>query len=203
MDRRLGFALGAALVLVVVAVIALSGGGGGDPECPTPDTTAAEQAGFPVSPLEAVEQPSEGECAATGQVVLSVTRQQAFMQTNATGLEASSGGDSYVLWLYRSDEEATPLGRQEVDATGNLTGAAPLTTQEVALLPAYQSVRLSVVSQAEAEEVEQTLLKQRKAPLAVTRFVGVPVLEGPVPQLDLGGGTGGGGNGTGAGSKKK
>ena len=96
----------------------------------------------------------------------------------------------------------TPLGRQAVDATGNLTGAAPLTTQEVALLPAYQSVRLSLVTQAEAEDVEQTLREQRKAPLAVTRFVGVPVLEGPVPQLDLGGGSGGG-NGKGTGSKKK
>ena len=55
------------------------------------------------------------------------------LQTNAAHLEPSASGDEYVLWLYGSDQQARPIGQETVGSNGNLTGAAPLATQELVL----------------------------------------------------------------------
>jgi hypothetical protein len=130
--------------------------------------------------------------------VLTAAQNQVALQVNAASLDPTAQGETYVLWLYRSDQEATPLGQSVTDADGNLTGGAPLTPQALLLLPAYQSIRLSKVTQQQATQITQALKKQRKQPLFVTAFTGQIALEGSVPQLP-GGANPGGGNQGGAG----
>jgi hypothetical protein len=201
-QTQVGVAVAAALILAIVAVLVVSGGGGGDdgPKCPTIDTASVDQAGLPATSLSAPDG-VEGQngCAPVGQVVLTASQNQVIVQANASGLEPTASGETYVLWLYRSDQESTPIGQNPVDDSGNLNGAAPLAPQALVLLPAFQSIRVSLITQEQTAQIQQALRKQRKQPLAVTPFVGTTVLEGPVPQLPQGAnGSGQGAGGSGA-----
>jgi hypothetical protein len=190
-----GGAAALALVIVVI-VVATSGGGGGSSDCKPIDTSAAEQAGVPATKLAAVGEFADQDCAPTGQLTLvpvsgqnQKSKQAAIsgfaLQMNAAHLEPSENGDEYVLWLYGSDQQARPVGQETVGDNGNLTGAAPLPTQELVFLQALQKVRLSRVTADQKNQIAQALKAQQgsKKATGVISFVGTPVLEGSGTQL--------------------
>jgi len=188
----------AALALIIVGIaLATSGGGDGGSDCKPLDVSAAQQAGVPTTKLAAVGDLADQDCAPTGQVTLvpvSPQNQQQSakkpaisgfaLQTNAAHLEPSADGDEYVLWLYGSDQQARPIGQETVGDNGNLTGAAPLATQELVYLQALQTIRLSRVTAAQKDQIQQSLQAQQgKKATGVIAFVGTPVLEGSGAQL--------------------
>jgi hypothetical protein len=192
-----GGAAALALVIVVI-VVATSGGGDSGSDCKPIDTTAAEQAGVPATKLAAVGESADQDCPPTGQITLvpvspqnqqSSKKQPAIsgfaLQTNAANLEPSENGDEYVLWLYGSDQQARPIGQETVGDSGNLTGAAPLPTQELVFLQALQKIRLSRVTAAQKNQIQQALQAQQgsKNATGVISFVGTPVLEGSATEL--------------------
>jgi hypothetical protein len=195
----------AALALIVAVAVVASGssdddGGGGD-GCNTVDTSQAQEAGVPAITLNAVGPGAEADCPPSGQMTLAPVQAQGqnqnqsqggfAFQANAADLEPTTEGEVYVLWLYNSDDQAFPLGQQTVDANGNLTGGVPLTPQEVLLLTAFQSVRLSRVSSTEAQQIQQTLQQAQRQQQQGQQtgqpvtFVGEPALEGDVAELGL------------------
>ena len=192
--RRTQLILGSAVALVlviVVLVIVTSGGGDGSSDCKPLDVSTAQQAGVPTTKLDPVGEAANQDCAPTGQVTLvpvSPQNQQAkkpaisgfALQANAAHLEPNANGDEYVLWLYKSDDQARPVGQETVSDNGNLTGAAPLATQELVFLQALQKIRLSRVTAAEKNQIQQSLSAQQgsKKATGVISFVGTPVLEG-------------------------
>jgi hypothetical protein len=192
--RRTQFvvALVAGLAIIVGIVVLTTGGGGGENgDCSPLDTSQATQAGIPTVDLAAVGSAANADCKPTGQLTLvpiPAQNQQGqqnqaqtagfALQTNAAHLEPTSNGDVYVLWLYKSDTEARPLGQETVDSSGNLNGAAPLPAQELLLLQALPSIRLSRVTQAQAQQVQQSVQAQGKKATGVVPFTGTPVLEG-------------------------
>jgi hypothetical protein len=192
-----GGAAAVALVIVVVVVATSSGGGDSSSDCKPIDTSAAQQAGVPTTTLAAVGELANEDCPPAGQVTLvpiSPQNQQSSkkpaisgfaLQTNAAHLEPSSNGDEYVLWLYGSDQQARPIGQETVGDNGNLTGAAPLATQELVFLQALSKIRLSRVTAAQKNQIQQTLQSQQgnKKATGVIAFVGTPVLEGSSTQL--------------------
>jgi hypothetical protein len=187
----------AALALVIVVIVVASSGGGGDSsDCKPIDTSAAEQAGVPATKLAAVGEFADQDCPPAGQLTLVPVSGQAqnskkpaisgfALQMNAAHLEPSENGDEYVLWLYGSDQQARPVGQETVGDNGNLTGAAPLPTQELVFLQALQKVRLSRVTAAQKNQIQQALQAQQKSNKAtgVISFAGTPVLEGSATQL--------------------
>jgi hypothetical protein len=190
-----GGAAALALVIVVI-VVATSGGGGDSSDCKPIDTSAAEQAGVPATKLAAVGEFADQDCPPTGQLTLVPVSGQNqnskkpaisgfALQMNAADLEPSENGDEYVLWLYGSDQQARPVGQETVGDNGNLTGAAPLPTQELVFLQALQKVRLSRVTAAQKNQIQQALQAQQgnKKATGVISFVGTPVLEGSATQL--------------------
>ncbi len=190
---------GSALLVLIVAaiVVATSGGGGGSSDCKPIDTSAAEQAGVPTTKLAAVGEFADQDCPPAGQLTLvpvSPQNQQNSkkpaisgfaLQMNAANLEPSGNGDEYVLWLYGSDQQARPVGQETVGDNGNLTGAAPLPTQELVFLQALQKVRLSRVTADQKNQIAQALKAQQgnKQATGVISFVGTPVLEGSGTEL--------------------
>ena len=186
----------AALVLVIVVlVLVTSGGGDGSSDCKPLDVSAAQQAGVPTTKLDPVGDSANADCAPTGQVTLvpvspqnQQTKKPAIsgfaLQTNAAHLEPSANGEEYVLWLYGSDQQARPIGQETVGDNGNLTGAAPLPTQELVFLQALNKIRLSLVTAAEKNQIQQSLSAQKgKKATGVISFVGSPVLEGSGTEL--------------------
>jgi hypothetical protein len=190
--------LATALVLVIVIlVVATSGGGGGSNDCKPVDTTAAQRAGVPTTKLSAVGDFASQDCPPSGQVTLvpvSPQNQQSSkkpaiagfaLQTNAANLDSTSNGDEYVLWLYGSDQQARPMGQETVSDNGNLNGAAPLATQELVFLQALQKIRLSRVTTAQKNQIQQALQAQQgnKKATGLIPFVGTTVLEGSGTEL--------------------
>jgi hypothetical protein len=187
----------AALAIAIVLLVVVTGGGGdeGGGDCQTVDTSAPQQGGVPTIKLAAVGSSADADCPPSGQMTLGAAPQQAqqqsnqaptyVFQANAVELPPTGESDRYVLWLYRSDTQAVPLGQQTVSDSGDLTGAVPLAAQQVLLLPAFDKVRFSKVTQAQAEQVQQSLQAQRKKATGIVPFTGEPVLEGSISELGL------------------
>jgi hypothetical protein len=194
-----GFAVGVAgaLAAVIVIIVVATSGGGGGTSCKPLSTSAAQQAGVPTVPLSAVGDAAKADCKPSGQVTLVPVGSQAqngknqgiagfALQTNAVNLDPTQNGDEYILWLTGSSaSQARPLGRETVSSNGTLNGAAPLPTQQLLFLQALQTIRLSRVTQAEGQQVQQALQSQAgsKRPTGLVPFVGTPVLDGSGTQL--------------------
>jgi len=197
--RRTQFLVGLAglLALVIVVVVVTTSGGSDDgSDCQGVDTATAQQAGVPTIKLVATGAAADADCPPSGQITLGATQQAAnnqnqtptfALQANAVHLPASGDGERYLLWLYKSDTQSLPLGQETVDAGGNLTGGVPLIAQQVLLLPAFDSIRISKVTSTEAQQVQQSLQQQQQGKQAtgVVQFVGQPVLQGSISELGL------------------
>jgi hypothetical protein len=188
--------LAAALALVIVLVVVLAGGDGdGGNDCKPLDTATAQQAGVPLIKLTATGAAADADCTPSGQITLGQAQQNAqqannqtptfILQANAVHLTPTESGERYLLWLYKSDTQAVPLGQETVDDSGNLTGGVPLLAQQVLLLPAFDTVRFSRVASAEAQQIQQSLQAQGKKATGVVDFVGQPVLQGNISELGL------------------
>jgi hypothetical protein len=188
--------LAAALALVIVLVVVLAGGDGDDGnDCKPLDTSTAQQAGVPLIKLTATGAAADADCTPSGQITLGQAQQNAqqannqtptfILQANAVHLTPTESGERYLLWLYKSDTQAVPLGQETVDDSGNLTGGVPLLAQQVLLLPAFDTVRFSRVTSAEAQQIQQSLQAQGKKATGVVDFVGQPVLQGNISELGL------------------
>jgi hypothetical protein len=195
--RRTQFVVGiaAALALVIVVlVVATSGGSSGSSDCKPVDTSAAQQAGIPTIKLAAAGAAADADCPPSGQITLGAQQQASNNQNqtptfaltaNAVHLPPNANGDRYLMWLYKSDTQSLPLGQETVDSSGNLSGGVPLIAQQVLLLPAFDSIRISKVSSTEAQQVQQSLQQQGKKATGVVSFVGQPMLEGNISELGL------------------
>jgi hypothetical protein len=195
--RRTQFVVGVAAALalvIVVVVVAASGGSDDGGECQSVDTSQAQQAGVPTIKLVATGAAADADCPPSGQITLGATQPATnnqnqtptfALQANAVHLQPSADGERYLLWLYKSDTQSLPLGQETVDDTGNLTGGVPLIAQQVLLLPAFDSIRISKVTSAESQQIQQSLQQATQDPNARVQFVGQPVLEGSVSELGL------------------
>jgi hypothetical protein len=198
--RRTQFLVGLAgilaLVIVVIVVVSSGGGGGDSSDCKPVDTAAAQQAGVPTIKLTATGGAADADCPPSGQITLGAQQQAAnsknqaptfALQANAVNLPPSANGERYLLWLYKSDTQSLPLGQETVDSSGNLTGGVPLIAQQVLLLPAFDSIRISKVTSTEATQVQQSLQQQQQAKKAtgVVPFAGQPMLQGNISELGL------------------
>jgi hypothetical protein len=192
----LAAAAGLAIVIVLI-VVATSGGSSGSSDCKPVDTSSAQQAGVPLIKMTAMGAAANADCAPSGQVTLGRAQQNQnasnknqapifILQANAVHLPPTGSGDRYVLWLYKSDTQAVPLGQETVDSSGNLAGGVPLLAQQVLLLPAFDTIRFSKVSSAQSQQLQQALQAQsKKGATGTIQFAGSPVLQGNISELGL------------------
>ncbi len=186
----------AALVIVIVIIVVATSGGGGSSDCKPVDTSAAQQAGVPTMKLNAQGAAAQANCAPSGLITLGSAPQSSqqpnqaptfVLQANAVHLPPTSSSQRYLLWLYKSDTQAVPLGQESVNDSGNLTGAVPIPAQELILFPAFQNIRLAKVTSAQAQQVQQSLSSQArgKRPSLLVPFVGDTTLQGNISDLGL------------------
>jgi hypothetical protein len=197
--RRTQFLVGltGVLVLVIVVIVVATSGGSShvsSGDCKPVNTAAAQQAGVPTMKLTATGASADEDCPPSGQITLGAQQQAAnnknqtpsfALTANAVHLPPSANGERYLLWLYKSDTQSLPLGQETVDSSGNLTGGVPLIAQQVLLLPAFDSIRISKVTSTEAQQIQQSLQQQGKKATGVVQFAGQPVLQGDISELGL------------------
>jgi hypothetical protein len=198
-----------ALVLVIVVIVLVSSGGGGggntvtladgstknvSSSCKPVDITSAKQAGIPTMALAATGSSADADCPPSGQLTLGSipqtqrTKSQSptlAIQANAVDVPAAGTGNGYLLWLYKSDTQAVPLGPLTAGSGGNLSATIPLPTQELVLFPAFDKVRVSKVTTAQGQQIQQSLNLKGKKPSLLVPFVGNTVLEGTVSDLGI------------------
>jgi hypothetical protein len=175
-DSRLIFGLGALALLAIAVVVALTvfGGdddGGGDASTTTAGSPEEELTIVELGPL--AEGSEEG-----GQAVFARAGDQPVLQINLTGLAPTGGDQFYIAWLYNSNRVAFPLARDQVNDSGNLTGAAPIPNAIVPLLPQFGCIDISLASVSETKAALREAVDGRSLP----RHVGESVLRGQIPR---------------------
>jgi hypothetical protein len=184
------------VIAIIVVATSSSGGGGGGGDCKGVDASAAQRAGVPTMNLTAQGSASHAGCAPSGLITLGAAPQSSqqkgqaptfVLQANAVHLPPTSSSERYLLWLYKSDTQAVPLGQESVSDSGNLTGAVPIPAQELILFPAFDQIRLAKVTSAQAQQVQQSLTSQQKTkrPTLLVPFVGDTALQGNISDLGL------------------
>lgn len=174
------------VVIIVVIVVATSGGGdGGSSDCAPVNASAQTSIGN--ATLDAVGAAADQDCKPSGLVSMVPVGQRTkngqsqlagfAFQTKAAHLKPTSDGEVYVLWIDAGSGRARALGRETVGDDGNLSGAAPLSSTDLALLQSG-SFKVSLVTTAQTQQIQQALQSQGKKSTGLVSFVGTPVLEG-------------------------
>jgi hypothetical protein len=173
-DSRLLFGLGAVGLLAIAVVVALTVFGGDGDEGSSSSTTPTSNEELTIVELA----PLAGGSEATGQAVFARAGDQPVLQINLAGLTPTAKDENYIVWLYNTDSLAFPLARDQVDDTGNLTGAAPVPNAIVPLLPQFGCIDVSLASVAETKAA----LKEAVGGRSLPHHAGKSVLRGQIPR---------------------
>jgi hypothetical protein len=196
-QRRLPVLLAGGGLIVVIAVLLITGviGGSGSDNNSSSDTatsTAASSSDLTVVKLDPVD-----NSGASGQAVFASVKNQPVLQINLSGLKPTGKDQTYIVWLYNSDNVAFPLARDKVTSDGNLTGAAPIPSQLIGLVGpnGFNQIDVSLASNTDTAAALQAAAKSKKLPA----HSGTSVLRGAIPTgaaASAGGGTSSTGAGT-------
>jgi hypothetical protein len=173
-------------VVIVAIVVATSGGGGGSSDC-APINPDSVQTSIGNATMNAVGAAADQDCKPSGLVSMVPLGQKGkngqsqlagfAFQMKGAHLEPTSDGSVYILWIDAGGGNARALGRETVGDDGNLTGAAPVTSTDLALLQSG-ALKLSLVTSAQTQQIQQALQSQGKKGTGLVSFVGTPVLQG-------------------------
>jgi hypothetical protein len=135
MRRRILGGLGAVVILALLIFggLKLFGGGSNDNKSTTSTTTASASSGTSTNQAaqqgqvvaQAVLAPIGKSFKGTGAALVYQSGNQSLAVVRAK-LPPSAGNKKYVLWLYNSNKQLTPLAADVTDKQGNFQGAAAL-----------------------------------------------------------------------------
>jgi hypothetical protein len=189
----------AAIVVIVVVILLVSGGGGGDSSSTTSSgsTTPGAEAGAnetaaeketgtestsgtkepTVAKLVAVDG-SEGE----GQATFGRIKNKLALAVEATGLEPTTTGNSYTVWLAQSATKMLPLASTAVKASGK--GAGDIAAEfevpvEVLAYLANGTFAELAITRTNDAELEASI-KVAKKEKATPAYTGEEVLHGQI-----------------------
>ena len=134
-------AIGSAAVLLGVIALAVILLGGSEKK----GSGASAKGSVTLVPLSPTSAGGRGE----GRAVILSSKKAAIVQANMAGLTPTSGAENYVLWLYRSPDQAYPLARDKVGKTGRLTGPAPIPQDLKPPLEEWGCIELTLASRGE------------------------------------------------------
>lgn len=180
-DRRIAAAAGGGVLLVILVVLLVTGvfgGGGGNDETTAKQATTANGTGAGQA-TRAVLRPVGDQSDAVGVALFGRTqRNQAAIRVQATGLEPSPKGSSYMLWLYKSPNLALRFGSVSVGQDGQLGVQVAIPTQALALVATgtFDSIDISLASDATYNAEQERANSAQQAP----RYVGDSLLRGPI-----------------------
>jgi hypothetical protein len=202
-----GLGGGLALIIVIIIVATSGGGGGGQvvtvaggdtrtvsDNCKPVNASAPQQGGVPTMKLLASGAAADADCPPSGQLTLGSVPQNSqtssqvptfAIQTNAVHVPVPPSGEGYLLWLWKSNTQSVPLGPANVDGNGNLTATLPVPAQELLLFPAFQTLKVTKLTSAQGQQIQQSIQSQGKKPTLLVPFVGTTVLEGSISELGL------------------
>ena len=186
---RIGIAaVAAAVVVVVVLLIAL---GGGDSDSSTTTTSAEAPSGGAVQEaVQAAESTKQGKAVtkavltsvdgsdAQGIAIFGRVQNKLALQIVAEGLEPTSRGESYAIWIAASPQRMLPLAASPVNSKGQIASQFEVPTEVLAYL-ANETFNEIAITRASVSKLNAALKEATKAKEAPA-YTGTPVMRGTI-----------------------
>jgi hypothetical protein len=180
----IGLGAGALAVIVFAIVLIVAGGGGGSNSSSATTTTAESPQGETASAAaenesltQAILTPTNGG-ASSGKALFGRYKKSVLLQVQAEGLDPSSKGQAYTIWLYRSPKIALQIGAVPVPASGKIAAQLQIPAQLLAYVAngAFNQVDIALTDTA----TYKAALDKAKAEKKLPPFTGESVLRGEI-----------------------
>jgi hypothetical protein len=182
-DRGALIGLGAgALVVVVLVIVLIVGGDGGSSSSGTTSGEAglAENAGAPAENknLTQATLSADDGSDARGQAIFGRFQKKVLLQVTGEGLEPSSGGESYAVWLSHTGQAMVPVGTVKVKDSGKLAARFEVPPAVLVLVArgAFDEIEVTRTSDSQLSAAIAEARKTKKE----SAYTGTPVLSGKI-----------------------
>jgi hypothetical protein len=183
-DRGALIGLGAGiLVAIALAIVLIVGGDGGGSSSSSATSGEASLAENPSAPAEnknltqAILSADDGSDA-SGQAIFGRFKKKVLLQVTGEGLEPSSNGESYAVWLSHSGQAMVPVGTVKVEDSGKLAARfeVPPTVLVLVARGAFDEIQVTRTSDS---QLSAAIAKARKTEKE-SAYTGTPVLSGKI-----------------------
>lgn len=177
----IGLGAGALVVIALVIVLIVGGDGGGSSSGATSgEAGLAENASAAAENknlTQAVLSADDGSDA-SGQAIFGRFKKKVLLQVTGEGLEPSSSGESYAVWLSHSGQAMVPVGTVKVKDSGQLAARfeVPPTVLVLVARGAFDSIEVTRTSDS---QLSAAIAKARKSQKE-SAYTGTPVLSGKI-----------------------
>jgi outer membrane biosynthesis protein TonB len=191
----IGLGAGALVVIALVIVLIVGGDGGGSSSSGTTsgEASLAENASAAAENknlTQAILSADDGSDA-SGQAIFGRFKKKVLLQVIGEGLEPSSSGESYAVWLSHSGQAMVPVGTVKVKDDGKLAARfeVPPTVLVLVARAAFDEIQVTRTSDS---ALNAAIAKARKTEKE-SAYTGTPVLSGKItgPLVGAGGSAGG------------
>jgi hypothetical protein len=188
---RIGLGAGALVViaLIIVLIVGGDGGGSGSSGATSGEAGLAENASAAAENknlTQAVLSADDGSDA-SGQAIFGRFKKKVLLQVTGEGLEPSSSGESYAVWLSHSGQAMVPVGTVKVKDSGQLAARfeVPPTVLVLVARGAFDEIEVTRTSDAQLSAAIAAARKTQKE----SAYTGTPVLSGKItgPLVGAGG----------------
>jgi hypothetical protein len=183
-DRGALIGLGAGVLVVVALVIVLivggDGGGSSSSNSPSGEANPAENASASTENenlTQAILSAKDGSDA-SGQAIFGRFKKKVLLQVTGEGLEPSSSGDSYAVWLSHSGQAMVPVGTVKVKGSEKLAARfeVPPTVLVLVARGAFDEIEVTRTSDSQLSAAIAEARKTKKE----SAYTGTPVLSGKI-----------------------
>jgi hypothetical protein len=178
----IGLGAGALVVIALVIVLIVGGDGGGSSSSGTTsgEASLAENASAAAENknlTQAVLSADDGSDA-SGQAIFGRFKKKVLLQVTGEGLEPSSDGESYAVWLSHSGQAMVPVGTVKVKDSGQLAARfeVPPTVLVLVARGAFDEIQVTRTSDS---ALSAAIAKARKTKKE-SAYTGTPVLSGKI-----------------------
>jgi hypothetical protein len=191
-DRGAMIGLGAgALVVIALVIVLIVGGDGGSSSSGTTSGEANQAENASVTAenknlTQAILSADDGSDA-SGQAIFGRFKKKVLLQVTGEGLEPSSSGESYAVWLSHSGQAMVPVGTVKVKDSGKLAARfeVPPTVLVLVARGAFDEIEVTRTSDSRLSAAIAEARKTEKE----SSYTGTPVLGGKItgPLVGAGG----------------
>jgi hypothetical protein len=178
---RAAVAASALVVLAFVLILLLSGGDDSGDGSTTAQTTAADgSSNLPTAGKDvtkAILSPVDGG-SGSGVAIFGRVKNSLVLQIAAEGLEPTSNGQSYTIWLSQSPRKMLPLAATKATQNGQIAASAEVPTELLGYLANETFTNIAITKTIDSRL--QASLKAATAKKEVPAYTGAEVLRGPV-----------------------
>jgi outer membrane biosynthesis protein TonB len=180
----IGLGAGALVVVILIIVLIVGGSGGGSSEAESGPTASelnlAENVNSPAESkdlTQATLSASDGS-EAKGQAIFGRFKKKVLLQVTGEGLEPSSGGESYAVWLSHSGQAMVPVGTVKVKSSGALAARFEIPAAVLVLVAegAFDQVDVTRTDDSQLSAAIATARKTEKE----STYTGTPVMSGKI-----------------------